>query len=174
MTRPPEPRRSVRGQNILGSRRGTSLRPIRTCALSVLVALLGPTLVDAQPAPNVLAQLERIGGRGQEPFVGIRILSDGVVERFTGDNADEIGRLSTPAVERFRRMTDAMTPTSKLLTDPNGPVDGPTTEYRVRNKAGEVVFVGQRGQENKLLLQGGAMSIMGILDGFLFLVIGGP
>ncbi len=134
-------------------------------SLTVLAALfLGSEIFAADLAPHVLAQVDEAWPRGPAK-VSIRIFEDGKIEKFDEEQWTEIGRLSKPAILRFKNVTDVMTPNSKLHTTGSDPAlaDGPSTTYSVRNKEGLVVLVGT---QNAILLQGGASSIVQVLDGF--------
>jgi hypothetical protein len=58
-----------------------------------------------------------------------------------------------------------MTPTIRLLVEDSRIADAPSIEYLVRNKDGETVVVGRKGPTNALLMQGGASSIVQVLEG---------
>ena len=121
---------------------------------------------DDLPA-HVLAQVDETSGFRTRNHRAIRIYDDGKVESLDKEEKwIEIARLSKAAVAQFNKVTDVMTTKTKLYTKDSGLADGPISTYLVKNKEGEVVLIGKKGPEDSIRLQGGASSIIEVLDGF--------
>lgn len=123
---------------------------------------------DAPPelAPKVIAQVNERSGFRVLRQRGIRIYEDGKVESLEKDQWVEIATLSKAAAARLKRTTDVMSPKIKTVTKDSGLADGPISVYAVRNKDGEIVRIGGKGPQDSILMQGGASSIIEVLDGF--------
>jgi hypothetical protein len=141
-------------------------------AVATVFSLL-PSLraFGAELAPQVLAQVHQSGGHRPDPVVrSVRILGDGRIEALDDNKWKEIGTLSPAAVRRFKNVTDVMTAKSRLATDDTRVADAESIEYSVRNGAGEVVLIGRAGAQEAQLMQGGASSIIRVLEGLRALV----
>ena len=136
---------------------------------SVLIAFIllfpGAKIFGLELAPHVLAQVEESGGFRTGNHHAVRIFDDGKIEKLEAEKWADLGRLSAVAVARLKRVTEVMTPKNKLYTKDSEIADGPAATYSVRNKEGEVVVIGRKGNQEAILLQGGASAIIQVLDG---------
>jgi len=134
--------------------------------VAAVLTLLQPSrALGAELAPDVLAQVNQSGGHGGPGARGVRIFIDGRIEALESDAWNEIGRLSPAAVLRLKSVTDVMTPTSRLATKDTNLADAGLIEYSVRNGAGQIVLIGRAGAQEAALLQGGASSLIRVLEG---------
>jgi hypothetical protein len=139
-------------------------------AAATILGLTAPA-AGASLGSDVLAQVIQSGGYAEKPDnFSVRVLQDGTIEELVGSKWQRIGRLTLPTVRRFKRVTDVMTPKNRLLTEDSRVADSSSIEYLVRNGDGETVVIGRKGPTNALLLQGGATSIVQVLDGLRTLV----
>jgi hypothetical protein len=145
---------------------------IRTiCVTTLLMALpIGFASADDTPlpelSPKVLAQVNERSGFRVLNHRGIRIFEDGKIESLEKEKWVEIGKLSAATAARLKRTTDVMSPKIKVITKDSGLADDPISTYVVRNKEGEIVLIGGKGPQDSILMQGGASSIIEVLDGF--------
>lgn len=137
------------------------------CMLFTLaLALPVPTWAAEELPPHVLAQVDETSGFRTTNHRAIRIFDDGKVESQEGEKWVKIAQLSEAMATRLKKVTDVMTAKSKLYTKDSGLADGPISTYLVKNKEGAVVLIGKKGPQDSILLQGGASSIIEVLDGF--------
>lgn len=135
--------------------------------LSLTCVVLAGSGVQAEELDaHVLAQVDETSGFRVMRHRAIRILDSGKVESLEKEKWVEIAKLSDAAVARFKRTTEVMSPKIKMHTKESGIADGPISKYVVKNKEGEVVLIGKKGPEEGILMQGGALSIVEVLDGF--------
>ena len=149
----------------MGKTKGFSTSAMITLA----TLLLGSQACAGELAPHVLAQVDESGGFRVNTHLAIRIFDDGKIEKLDEGKWTELGRLSESTVLRFKRVTDVMTPQNKLSTKDSCVADGPSIAYFVKNKEGEEVLIGKKGAQDSILLQGGASSIIQVLDGLMAL-----
>ena len=131
----------------------------------LITLLLVPQSFADELAPHVIAQVDESGGSRTNTHRAIRIFDDGKIEKLDDEKWTELGRLSESAMLRFKQVTDVMTPKNKLYTKDSGIADGPSVSYSVKNKEGDLVLIGKKGAQDSILLQGGASSIIQVLDG---------
>jgi len=160
----PTDRKSKRG------RLDVRLSVIAWSAAAVLAAGAGPGYGEALDA-NVLAQVTESGGYSPTPLdIRVRILSDGRIEEFAAGQWRRVAKLEDAALRRFKRVTDVMTPRNLRSERETGLVDASVIRYLVRNRAGDTVVVGTDGPTRSVLMQGGATSLIQVLDGLRALV----
>jgi len=148
-----------------------TLRRTRALAMTVLVVYVAVPAFGASLGPDVLAQVNQSGGFTDKPDnFSVRILQDGTIEELGNGQWRRIGQLTLATVLRLKRVTDVMTPSNRLLVEDGRIPDAPSIDYLVRNKDAETVVVGRKGPTNALLMQGGATSIVQVLEGLRTLV----
>ncbi len=126
----------------------------------------GSALLAEELDPHVLALVDETSGFRVLRHRAIRILDDGKVESLEKEKWVQIAKMSDETLARFKRTTDVMSPKIKVHTQDSGLADGPISKYLVKNKEGEVVQIGIKGPQDSILMQGGASSIIEVLNGF--------
>lgn len=141
-------------------------------ALSVFVSCtIGLSQAHAAPQAAVaIAEISHFGGFSPQPSLrsGMRILDNGYVQQYYGQDSTFIARIAPEKVKALRSQIEETQVSELQLEDPDAPIcmDAPSTSFKVRKANGKTVEIALRQNcRMSYLKNGDGRFLVDILEG---------